>query len=194
MLQLTAIGRLTKDPETKQNKSGKEFIVFTLAVNKSYGENQTTTYVSCCAGGALYNPLSKAKKGSLLSITGDLTTELYQKNDGSTGENIKCFISSFYYIPIGDGKKKDGQNNSHNAPNTQNRAQNSHDPAPYNPQQYQQQYRPQYQNGSNAPQSNQQYQNNSRSYQNPQQYAPPQNQDMPDDYGEYSMSDEDLPF
>ena len=50
MLQLTAIGRLTKDPEIKQNKKGKDFVVFDLAVNRGSGENQTTTYVSCCAG------------------------------------------------------------------------------------------------------------------------------------------------
>ena len=46
----------------------------------------------------------------LISITGDLSTELYQKKDGSTGESIKCLISSFYYIPVGDGKKKEQQN------------------------------------------------------------------------------------
>ena len=110
MLQLTAIGRLTKDPEIKTNKNGKEFVVFDLAVNKGYGENQTTTYVSCCAGNFLVSPLSKAKKGSIICITGDLSTELYQKKDGSAGESIKCFITSFYYIPVGDGKKKEQQN------------------------------------------------------------------------------------
>ena len=73
MLQLTAIGRLTKEPEIKQNKSGKEFVVlefvvFDLAVNKGYGENQTTTYVSCCAGNFLVSPLSKAKKGSVRCV------------------------------------------------------------------------------------------------------------------------------
>ena len=78
--------------------------------SKGYGENQTTTYISCCAGNFLVSPLSKAKKGSLISITGDLSTELYQKKDGSTGESIKCLISSFYYIPVGDGKKKEQQN------------------------------------------------------------------------------------
>ena len=65
MLQLTAIGRLTKDPEIKKNSKGADFVVFDLAVNKGYGDNQTTTYVSCCAGGILVSPLSKAKKAVL---------------------------------------------------------------------------------------------------------------------------------
>ena len=207
MLQLTAIGRLTKDPEIKQNKKGKDFVVFDLAVNRGSGENQTTTYVSCCAGNFLVSPLSKAKKGSLISITGDLSTELYQKKDGSTGEAIKCLISSFYYIPVGDGKKKEQQNqNGQQANGTPQYQPNNGAPQQNNGSyQYQQngatQYQPnnapQYQNRNGnqqyAPQSNGQYQN-SRSYQQPQQYAPPQDQGMPADYGEYNLSDEDLPF
>ena len=207
MLQLTAIGRLTKEPEIKQNKKGKDFVVFDLAVNRGSGENQTTTYVSCCAGNFLVSPLSKAKKGSLISITGDLSTELYQKKDGSTGESIKCLISSFYYIPVGDGKKKEQQNqNGQQANGTPQYQPNNGAPQQNNGSyQYQQngatQYQPnnapQYQNRNGnqqyAPQSNGQYQNN-RSYQQPQQYAPPQDQGMPADYGEYNLSDEDLPF
>ena len=207
MLQLTAIGRLTKEPEIKQNKKGKDFVVFDLAVNRGSGENQTTTYVSCCAGNFLVSPLSKAKKGSLISITGDLSTELYQKKDGSTGESIKCLISSFYYIPVGDGKKKEQQNqNGQQANGTPQYQPNNGAPQQNNGSyQYQQngatQYQPnnapQYQNRNGnqqyAPQSNGQYQN-SRSYQQPQQYAPPQDQGMPADYGEYNLSDEDLPF
>lgn len=192
MLQLTAIGRLTKDPEIKQNKKGKDFVVFDLAVNRGSGENQTTTYVSCCAGNFLVSPLSKAKKGSLISITGDLSTELYQKKDGSTGESIKCLISSFYYIPVGDGKKKEQQNqNGQQANGTPQYQPNNGAP------QYQPNNAPQYQNRNEnqqyTTQSNGQYQN-SRSYQQPQQYAPPQDQGMPADYGEYNLSDEDLPF
>ena len=34
MLQLTAIGRITKDPEIKKNSKGADFVVFDLAVNK----------------------------------------------------------------------------------------------------------------------------------------------------------------
>ncbi len=123
MLQLTAIGRLTKDSEIHTNSKGNQFIVFTLAVNKGYGDNQTTIFVSCCAGGILVNPLSKAKKGSLICVTGDLSTELYQKKDGTTGENIKCLISTFSYISAGNGSKQNGNaqangDNNNYQPNT----------------------------------------------------------------------------
>lgn len=114
MLQLTAIGRLTKDPEIKKNSKGADFVVFDLAVNKGYGDNQTTTYVSCCAGGILVSPLSKAKKGSLITITGELSTELYQKRDNSWAVNVKCLISSFNYINAGNGQKNNQNGNGNN--------------------------------------------------------------------------------
>lgn len=119
MLQLTAIGRLTKDAEIRTSKSGKEFVVFTLAVNRGYGDNQSTVYISCYAGGNLISPLSKGQKGLLISITGDLSTALYQKNDGTTGENIKCAVTSFSYIPVGDGRKKEQQNQNNQFNGTQ---------------------------------------------------------------------------
>ena len=123
MLQLTAIGRLTKDPEIKKNSKGTDFIVFDLAVNKGHGDNQTTTYVSCCAGGILVSPLSKAKKGSLITITGELSTELYQKRDGSWAVNTKCLISSFNYINAGSVQKN---NQNGNGSNQQQYNQNSY--------------------------------------------------------------------
>ena len=186
MLQLTAIGRLTKDPEIKKNNKGTDFIVFDLAVNKGHGDNQTTTYVSCCAGGILVSPLSKTKKGSLISITGELSVELYQKRDGSTAANVKCLISSFNYIPTGNGQKNNQQNqyneNPHNgstqyAPPANQGQQNNH--------QYSRQG-----NGQYAPQSYQ----HAQQYANPGQYSAPQNYGTPEGYEEYNVSDGDLPF
>jgi len=114
MLQITAIGRLSKDPEIKTNKAGKEFVVFDIAVNKGYGDNKTTVFVSCTAGGALVSPLSKAAKGSLVTITGELSTALYQKKDGTTGESIKCFVNSFEYISTGSGNSGNSGNGGSN--------------------------------------------------------------------------------
>lgn len=185
MLQLTAIGRLTKDPEIKKNNKGNDFVVFDLAVNKGYGENQTTVFVSCCAGGVLVNPLSKAKKGSLITITGELSTELYQKRDGSTGENVKCLISSFNFISTGSGQKNNqqNQNNSNQYGNSQyHQGQQGGNPQ-YNQGQPQQQYQ----------------QRNPQSYQSPQQYAnpnnyAPQNYSTPAGYEEVPVNGEALPF
>ena len=199
MLQLTAIGRLTKDPEIKKNNKGTDFVVFDLAVNKGYGDNQTTTYVSCCAGGILVSPLSKAKKGSLITITGELSTEPYQKRDGSWAVNTKCLISSFNYINAGNGQKN---NQNGNGSNQQQYNQNGNQQNQYNqngsgqyapPANQGQQNNHQYSrqgNGQYAPQSYQ----HAQQYANPGQYSAPQNYGTPEGYEEYNVSDGDLPF
>ena len=214
MLQLTAIGRLTKDPEFKVSRQNNaQFLVFDLAVNKGYGNNQTTVFVSCCASEGVKNALSKAKKGSHVVVTGELSTEIYQKNDGSTGENIKCFVTSFSFISSGGGQRNNQQNGNY-APQ-QNNNQYAQQPSMNNGQQYQQQ--PPMNNGQQYAQqtpmnNSQQYaqqppMNNGQTYQQPQQqpanqgYAPANQYANPNNYGsnypagyEEQNVTEDLPF
>ena len=173
MLQLTAIGRLTRDPEFKSNRQGSQFLVFDLAVNKGYGNNQTTVFVSCCASDGVKNALSKAKKGSHVVVTGELSTEIYQKNDGSTGENIKCFVTSFSFISSGSGQRNNQQNGNY-APQ-QNNNQYAQPPM-NNGQQYQQ------------PPANQGYAP-ANQYANPNNYG----SNYPAGYEEQNVT-EDLPF
>ena len=192
MLQLTAIGRLTRDPEFKSNRQGSQFLVFDLAVNKGYGNNQTTVFISCCASEGVKNALSKAKKGSHVVVTGELSTEIYQKNDGSTGENIKCFVTSFSFISSSSGQRNNQQNSN----------QYVQQPSMNNGQQYQQQ--PPMNNGQQYAQ--QPPMNNGQTYQQPQppanqgyapanQYANPNNygSNYPAGYEEQNVT-EDLPF
>ena len=216
MLQLTAIGRLTRDPEFKSNRQGSQFLVFDLAVNKGYGNNQTTVFVSCCASEGVKNALSKAKKGSHVVVTGELSTEIYQKNDGSTGENIKCFVTSFSFISSGSGQRNNQQNGNQNGNYAPQQNSNQYVQQPMNNgQQYQQQ--PPMNNGQQYAQqtpmnNSQQYaqqppMNNGQTYQQPQQqpanqgYAPANQYANPNNYGsnypanyEEQNVTEDLPF
>ena len=193
MLQLTAIGRLTRDPEFKSNRQGSQFLVFDLAVNKGYGNNQTTVFVSCCASEGVKNALSKAKKGSHVVVTGELSTEIYQKNDGSTGENIKCFVTSFSFISSGSGQRNNQQNGNQNgnyAPH-QNNNQYAQQPSINNGQQYAQQ--PPMNNGQTYQQPQQPPAN--QGYAPANQYANPNNygSNYPANYEEQNVT-EDLPF
>ena len=189
MLQLTAIGRLTRDPEFKSNRQGSQFLVFDLAVNKGYGNNQTTVFISCCASEGVKNALSKAKKGSHVVVTGELSTEIYQKNDGSTGENIKCFVTSFSFISSGSGQRNNQQNGNY-APQ-QNSNQYVQQPPMNNGQQYAQQ--PPMNNGQTYQQSHQPPAN--QGYAPANQYANPNNygSNYPANYEEQNVTG-DLPF
>ena len=131
---------------------------------------------NCCASEGVKNALSKAKKGSHVAVTGELSTEIYQKNDGSTGENIKCFVTSFSFINSGNGQKNNQQNGNY-APQQNN---NQYAQLPMNNgQQYQQ---PPMNNG----QQYQQPMNNGQQYQQPpvnQGYAPANQYANPNNYG-----------
>ena len=203
MLQLTAIGRLTRDPEFKSNRQGSQFLVFDLAVNKGYGNNQTTVFISCCASEGVKNALSKAKKGSHVVVTGELSTEIYQKNDGSTGENIKCFVTSFSFISSGSGQRNNQQNSNQyvQQPPMNNGQQYQQQPPMNNGQQYAQQ--PPMNNGQQYAQ--QPPMNNSQQYQQQppanQGYAPANRYANPNNYGsnypagyEEQNVTENLPF
>ena len=140
MLQLTAIGRLTRDPEFKSNRQGSQFLVFDLAVNN-------------------------------VVVTGELSTEIYQKNDGSTGENIKCFVTSFSFISSGSGQRNNQQNGNQNGNYAPQQNSNQYVQQPMNNgQQYQQQ--PPMNNGQQYAQ--QPPMNNGQTYQ--QSHQPPANQ------------------
>ena len=192
MLQLTAIGRLTRDPEFKSNRQGSQFLVFDLAVNKGYGNNQTTVFVSCCASEGVKNALSKAKKGSHVVVTGELSTEIYQKNDGSTGENIKCFVTSFSFISSGSGQRNNQQNGNQNGNYAPQQNNNQYVQQPMNnSQQYAQQ--PPMNNGQTYQQPQQQPAN--QGYAPANQYANPNNygSNYPANYEEQNVTG-DLPF
>ena len=193
MLQLTAIGRLTRDPEFKSNRQGSQFLVFDLAVNKGYGNNQTTVFISCCASEGVKNALSKAKKGSHVVVTGELSTEIYQKNDGSTGENIKCFVTSFSFISSGGGQRNNQQNSNQyvQQPSINNGQQYQQQPPMNNGQQYAQQ--PLMNNGQAYQQQPQPPAN--QGYAPANQYANPNNygSNYPAGYEEQNVT-EDLPF
>ena len=191
MLQLTAIGRLTRDPEFKSNRQGSQFLVFDLAVNKGYGNNQTTVFVSCCASEGVKNALSKAKKGSHVVVTGELSTEIYQKNDGSTGENIKCFVTSFSFISSGGGQRNNQQNGNQNGNYAPQQNNNQYVQQPMNNgQQYAQQ--PPMKNGQTYQQPQQPV---NQGYAPANQYANPNNygSNYPANYEEQNVTG-DLPF
>ena len=164
-------GRLTKEPSKKTAKNGEEFIVFDIACNIGYGENQETTFFSCSAFGQIIKLIEKAKKGSFVHVVGELSIETYQKNDGSSGTSYRIRCERFRFLNTGNGEKKqEGQQ--------------------YNSQQsYQQGQRQQY-----APQG-QQYTPQGQQYApQGQQYAPQgQYSDYPDDFG-MIPADGDLPF
>ena len=80
MNNISIIGRLVAKPELRYTTNNKSFCFFSVACN---GLNSEVDYIDCTAWGKQAENLCNYQdKGSLLGITGRLTTSTYENKDG----------------------------------------------------------------------------------------------------------------
>lgn len=79
MNNLTLIGRLTRDPEMKSGPSGKEYCMFSLAVNRAF-EKDKADFFNCIAFGKTAEVITQyCKKGKEIGLIGSI--EFTTKDD-----------------------------------------------------------------------------------------------------------------
>jgi single-strand DNA-binding protein len=113
MMTINAIGRITKDVELKQSeKSGCIYANFSLAVNEFFGGKEKTTFFDCVVFGTEAERLvkAKAKKGSLIQVTGKFGTSEFPRNNGEKGYSLNITILAWSYIPGTSQKDANGAN------------------------------------------------------------------------------------
>ena len=76
------IGRITKDVELRQSKGGVSSVIFSIAVDRDYKDEngeKVTDFINCIAFRNNADFMDKyVKKGNLLGITGSLQTYDYE--------------------------------------------------------------------------------------------------------------------
>lgn len=97
-LNITHIqGRLTKDPELKQTKTGKKVCTFTVAVDKR-GKDAGTNFLDCVAWEGRGETISKYfKKGSPILITGRLDQQTWEQ-EGMKRSKIVILVDDFNFL------------------------------------------------------------------------------------------------
>jgi single-strand DNA-binding protein len=81
--QVTLVGRLGKDPELKQLDGGKVVAKFTVATSFGTGENEHTDWHNVVAWEKTAENAAKyLKKGSLVYVSGRITTRSWEDKDG----------------------------------------------------------------------------------------------------------------
>ena len=87
MNQVGLVGRITKDPELRYYNEKRPYAVFTLAINRSYKNNQGNVeadFIQCCAWGRLAETVAKhCGKGSMIGINGRLNTRSFVNQNNS---------------------------------------------------------------------------------------------------------------
>ena len=126
MTTINATGRITKDFELKKSNGGCIYANFSLAVNEGYGDKQVKMFFECTIFGADAERLvkAKAKKGSLIQITGKFGVSEFTRTNGDPGYSLKITVLAWSYIP-GTNGKKDG--NGENGEGNVNTPPPSHD-------------------------------------------------------------------
>lgn len=100
-------GRLTKDPELKSTKSGKNVCSFTVAVDKR-GKDAGTNFIDCVAWEGRAETISKYfKKGSPIGITGRLDQQSWEQ-DGQKRSKLVLIVDDFTFL----ANKSDNDNSS----------------------------------------------------------------------------------
>lgn len=103
MAQIHVIGRITADLELKYGQSSNPYVRFNLAENIGNKDHARVQYYQVWAWNedAVKLINSKARKGSLVYISGTLELEVYTKQDGITPDKrMKVSLNNWDFIPV----------------------------------------------------------------------------------------------
>lgn len=79
MKSICIAGRLGKDAELRRTQSGDPVLSFNVAVDDGFGQSKRTLWFKCSLWGKRGQSLEEhLRKGSAVTVSGDLSTEEYQ--------------------------------------------------------------------------------------------------------------------
>ena len=127
MNHVSLIGRLTKDIELKSTAKGDSVGSFTLAVNRSFTNQQgerEADYINCVIWKKPAEAMAKyTKKGSQVGIEGRIQTRNYDNQQGQRVYVTEVIVSQVTFI----GSNNTGPNAQSNQPtNYSNNQQNAY--------------------------------------------------------------------
>lgn len=84
MNSVQLMGRLTREPDIKHTQAGDPVARYTLAVDRGWGEDKTTDFISCVAFKKAAEFVERyVHKGTKLVVSGSIKTGSYSKQDGT---------------------------------------------------------------------------------------------------------------
>jgi single-strand DNA-binding protein len=107
------VGRLTKDPDLRYTPNGTPVATFTLAVNRTYTNQQgerEADFINCVVWRKpAENVANFLKKGSLAGVDGRLQTRNYEGQDGKRVYVTEVLVESVQFL---DSKNSQSSNQS----------------------------------------------------------------------------------
>lgn len=130
MNNVQLIGRLTRDVDLKQTTSGTAVGTFTLAVNRSYTNQQgerEADFINCVIWRKGAENLARyTRKGSQIAVDGRIQTRNYENQQGQRVYVTEVVVNNFYFIESRNQTEQRSQgDNSFNALQSNNSYQQS---------------------------------------------------------------------
>ena len=102
MNNVTLVGRLTKDPEVKENADGTKRTIITIAVSRDY-RNADGIYDADFIKCVLWNGIASATKdychkGDVLGVKGKLQSRTYETEDNQKKQVIEVIADKVSFI------------------------------------------------------------------------------------------------
>ncbi|MGG3999298.1 single-stranded DNA-binding protein [Anoxybacillus kestanbolensis] len=115
------VGRLTKDPELRYTPNGVAVATFTLAVNRTYTNQQgerEADFINCIVWRRqAENVANYLKKGSLAGVEGRIQTRSYENQEGKRVYVTEVVADSVQFLdPRGGGEQRGMASGSYGEP------------------------------------------------------------------------------
>lgn len=106
MNQLTIIGNLTRDPESRSTQSGKQVCTFSVAVTRR-NDREKSDFFRVSAWGELGNNCAKyLSKGKKVCVIGQVSVSTYTTQNGETRANMDVFAEKVEFLsPSGNAQQ-----------------------------------------------------------------------------------------
>ena len=106
--QAILVGRLTSDLELQEKENGKQLVTLTLAVPRSY-KNEEGSYDTDFIDVVLWNSIASntaeyCRKGDMIGIKGRIQTSTYELEDGSKRKVTEIIAEKVTFL---SSKKED---------------------------------------------------------------------------------------
>lgn len=111
--QIVLVGRLVSDPEIKETESGKKVSNITLAVNRSFKNEEgiyETDFIDCILwNGIATNTSEYCKKGDLVGVKGRVQSTIVSDDSKSIDESkkneLQIVAEKVTFLSSGNDKK-----------------------------------------------------------------------------------------
>lgn len=89
-------GRIVQNLELKKGANEKEYVLFTLASERSFSEE--TDFIDCiCFGNVAKNLCQYMKKGSRIIVSGEIETNTYTDKNEAFHKSTKIVVNEISY-------------------------------------------------------------------------------------------------